>query len=502
MEELNNKSTKRSEEDSPDEPKKKCPRLMVEDTPPLEVLQKKAKEFNTEMHSVSFAKKMDAEDPLSHLRDEFCMPKMKDIPSVDKSLIDPEEDCVYMCGNSLGLQPKKTRFYVDQELNKWGKYGVHGHFLGDIPWAFCDEVMQADMAKIVGAKPEEVAIMNGLTVNLHLLMVSFYRPTAKRHKILIESKAFPADHYAMESQIRNHGYNPMVSLLCLSPKEGEHYLRQEDVLKRIEEDGDEIALILLGGLQYFSGQFFDMEAITKAGHAKGCVVAFDLAHAVGNVELKLNEWGVDFAVWCNYKYMNGGAGALAGAFLHEKHKHNNYPKLLGWWGNRMSTRFHMSNELDLSPGIAGYRISNPSIMAAVPIRASLDVFNKTSIADLRAKSVLLTGYLEYLLKREFSKDSIHRTQDVYLEIATPSDPKQRGAQLSLMFSVPMAGIHSQMMKRGVVCDERQPNVIRVAPAPIYNSFEDVWRFTKVLCASVEAFHNETPKRKRSDLDLD
>ncbi|XP_071853962.1 kynureninase-like isoform X2 [Apostichopus japonicus] len=491
---------KRAEVSPEEEPKKKCPRVTVKN--PLDSLEEKAREFSLDMHSYEFAKKMDEEDSLRHLRDDFCVPKMKDIPSVDKTLVDNDEDCVYLSGNSLGLQPKKTRFYMDQELNKWGKYGVHGHFLGDIPWAFCDEVMQVDMSKLVGANPEEVAIMNGLTVNLHLLMVSFYRPTEKRHKILIESKAFPADHYAMESQICNKGYDPKSSLLCLKPSQGRHIITTEEILSFIEREGDEIALILMGGLQYFSGQLFDMEAITKAGHAKGCVVAFDLAHAVGNVELKLHDWGVDFAVWCNYKYVNGGAGALAGAFLHNKHKNNNYPKLLGWWGNRMSTRFHMSNELDLSPGIAGYRISNPSIMAAVPIRASLDVFNKTCMADLRAKSTLLTGYLEFLLNREFAKESEIRTQDVHLEIATPSDYRQRGAQLSLMFSVPMSDIHSHMMKRGIVCDERQPNVIRVAPAPLYNSFKDVWRFIKYLRESIEEASHEKPKRKNSDLDLD
>ncbi|XP_041481123.1 kynureninase-like isoform X1 [Lytechinus variegatus] len=457
---------------------------------PLVELKETANRFGLDILSDGFAKKMDELDQLAPLREEFIMPKMKELPDVDLSLVNKEDECIYFCGNSLGLQPKGLKFYFDAELEKWAKIGVHGHLCGQMPWAFCDEVLATDMSNIVGCKEEELAIMNGLTVNLHLLMMSFYRPTEKRHKILIESKAFPSDHYTVESQIRLNGYDPATSIIFLEPRKGEYDIRTEDVLSVIEKEGDGIAVILLGALQYYTGQFFNMPVITKAGHAKGCYVGFDLAHAVGNVELHLHDWDVDFAVWCTYKYLNSGAGSLGGAFLHSKLAHTMEPKLVGWWGHKFKSRFDMNNELELSPGISGYRLSNPSIFAACPLRASLDVFRKTSMSELRAKSVVLTGYLEYLVGHYFGKDSPHRKNKEFITILTPSNPEERGAQLSLYFSIPINRIHSEMGKRGIVCDERKPNVIRIAPAPVYCNYLDVWRFIDALQSIMDIAENQ------------
>lgn len=457
---------------------------------PMEELKEKADRFGLDLISDSFAKKMDELDHLAPLRKEFILPKMNELPDVDLSLVDKDDECIYFCGNSLGLQPKGLKLYLDAELEKWGKVGVHGHFTGQIPWAFCDEVLAADMSNIVGCKEDELAIMNGLTVNLHLLLMSFYQPTKQRHKILIESKAFPSDHYAVESQIRLNGYDPATSLICVEPRKGEYDLRTEDVLSVIEKEGDSIAVVLLGALQYYTGQLFNMPVITKAGHAKGCYVGFDLAHAVGNVELHLHDWEVDFAVFCTYKYLNSGAGSHGGAFLHSKLAHTMGPKLVGWWGHKFKSRFQMNNELELSPGIAGYRISNPSIFATCPLRASLDVFRMTSMAELRAKSMVMTGYLEYLLGHHFGKNSAHRKSKEFITILTPSNPEERGAQLSLYFSIPIKRIHSEMTKRGIVCDERKPNVIRIAPAPLYCNYMDVWRFMEALQTIMDIAENQ------------
>ncbi|XP_070534831.1 kynureninase-like [Ptychodera flava] len=466
-------------------PKKK--QRLDSDAHPRERLLEKAMEFGCDVTDLEFAMQMDHRDPLQRFRNEFFYPKMKDLPKVDVSLVDPESDCVYFAGNSLGLQPKGVSKYINQELEKWGKEGVYGHFTGSIPWAYADEVVQSQSAKIVGAKTEEVAVMNGLSVNLHFLMVSFYRPTKERCKILIESKAFPSDHYIVESQIRLHGYDPSDCLLLAEPRKGEETLRMEDILNLIEKEGDSIALVLFSGVQYYTGQLFDMKAITVAGHKKGCYVAFDLAHAVGNVPIQLHDWDVDFACWCTYKYLNSGAGGIGGAFIHEKHAHNDFPKLLGWWGHDMKTRFKMNNKMDLSPGVAGYRVSNPAPLLTCPLLASMDVFMQTSMTELREKSYLLTGYLELLVKTYLSKTSDRTSQDVKnsntfptVRILTPSDPKQRGCQLSLMFSIPIHNVYQEMEKRGIVCDKRMPDVIRVAPTALYNSFTDVHRFISLL----------------------
>lgn len=471
---------------------------------PLERLKEISQEQGLDLTDRRFAEYMDSVDPIRHLRKDFCYPKMKDLPKTDLSLVDPEEDCVYFCGNSLGLCPKKFKEYVLVEVNKWEKTGVEGHTSGDLPWAWFDENLCEDMGKIVGARKEEVAVMNGLTVNLHLQLISFYRPTPTRYKIMIESKAFPSDHYAVESQIEFHGYDPKTAMIQIEPRKGELLLRAEDILARIEEEGDSIAVICLSGVQYYTGQVFDIPTITEAGHKKGCYVGWDLAHAAGNVELKLNEWGVDFACWCTYKYLNSGAGCLAGFFLHEKHKDNDFPKLKGWWGHKLDTRFRMDNKWSADTGALQYRISNAPGFLGPSIKASLEIFNKTSMKEIRAKSLLLTSYIEALILNKYGQQNEQQEngkvkekvkendQDgedwkhVHVDIISPSNPSQRGAQLSLSFSIPICHVFEELTKRGVVCDERKPNVIRVAPAPLYCSFLDVYRGLNYLDQSVQA----------------
>lgn len=431
------------------------------------------------------AEHLDRHDELRLLRQEFLIPKISDLPPSDLSLVDGSEDCVYLAGNSLGLQPKNTKKYIDEELEKWAKIGVHGHLKGSRPWAWAEETLEELMAKIVGAKPEEVALMNGLTVNLHLLMLSFYKPTPKRYKILLEERAFPSDHYAIESQIRLRGLDVTDSMLIIKPRQGEDTIRTEDMVSVIEREGDSIALVMLSGVQYYTGQLFDMEAITRAGHAKGCLVGFDCAHAVGNAELRLHDWNVDFACWCSYKYVNSGAGGLAGAYIHEKHAHSVQPTLMGWWGHNLKTRFLMNNEMELQPGVNGFRLSNQPILLVCPLQASLEIFNRTSMKDLRRKSVLLTGYLEYLIKHYYSKDPSDPNKP-WVHIITPSDPEQRGCQLSLCLSCPIRAVFQELEKRGVACDMREPNVLRVAPVPLYNSFTDVHRFITALGSALSA----------------
>ncbi|XP_033758332.1 kynureninase-like [Pecten maximus] len=464
---------------------------------PCDTLKQIANTLNCDITDGKFAQHMDEHDPLKDLRQEFFYPKMKDVLGADLSIVDPEEDCVYFCGNSLGLCPKNTKKYIDVELDKWAKIGVQGYFQGEgMPWSKCHEKLDVDMAKLVGGRPGEVAIMNGLTVNLHLLLISFYRPTPKRHKIMCESKAFPSDQYTFQSQINLHGYDMETSLLLVEPREGEILLRTEDILAKIEEEGESIALICFSGVQFYTGQLLDIPTITRAGHSKGCYVGFDMAHAAGNVPLYLHDWDVDFACWCTYKYINASAGCLACIFLHEKHKHNNFPKLLGWWGQRFETRFNLNNDLDLCPGAYGYRISNPASLLCPPIKASLEIFNKTSMEELRAKSKLLTAYMEYCIIKKYGRTdgmaSGHmektdaNSQQINVHILTPSDPEHRGAQLSLSFSVEISHVFEELEKRGVICDEKKPSVIRVSPAPLYCSFNDVHRFMGYLDQALES----------------
>ncbi|KAF9365346.1 Kynureninase (L-kynurenine hydrolase) [Mortierella sp. NVP85] len=421
----------------------------------------------------SFAAFMDERDPLKDLRSEFVIPTRGDIaPEADR----PQESCIYLCGNSLGLLPRAVSRYVNEELQVWGEKAVFSHFSHRFnrPWARIEETVQEQSARIVGAKKDEVAVMNTLTSNLHTLLAAFYTPTEERHKILIESKAFPSDHFAVESQIRWHKRDPKDSLICQEPRQGEFLLRTEDILETIENQGHEIALVCFSGVQYYTGQFFEMEKITKAAQAKGCVVGWDLAHAAGNVPLKLHDWNVDFACWCSYKYLNSGPGGIAGIFVHESHAEvYTRNRLAGWWGHDKITRFEMVNEFKPMAGAAGFQHSNPSVLTTTALLGSLSVFEKTSLQDMRAKSYLLTGYLFHLLTTEFSKD--------VLEIITPADPEQRGCQLSLLFKQgKMIKVFDGLIARAIVGDERKPDVIRVAPTSLYSRFEDVRKFVVEL----------------------
>lgn len=414
----------------------------------------------------SFAAEMDSKDPLAKYREKFYIPQLKD-----------DRDCIYFCGHSLGLQPKTVRAYVEQELEDWAKLGVEGHFRARKPWLPYHEFLAEQTARLVGAKPIEVVVMNSLTVNLHLMMVSFYRPAPRRHKLVIESDAFPSDRYAVKSQIRFHGFDLATSLVELAPRRGEATLRTEDIEKFIEREGDSVALILLPGVNYLTGQFFEIERITKAGHAKGCVVGIDCAHAAGNVPLKLHDWGVDFAVWCTYKYMNAGPGSTSGCFVHEKHANNlELPRFAGWWGNDKQTRFLMGPNFKAIPGAEGWQLSNPPILPMAALRASMDIFDEVGMEKLRAKSELLTGYLEFLL---------NQLQSEKFSMITPRDSKQRGAQLSLRIKEHGKAVLEKLMANDVVCDWREPDIIRVVPVPLYNSFTDVYRFVEVFSAALK-----------------
>jgi len=429
-------------------------------------------------NSAEFASKMDAADPLAHFRERFYLPRQPD-----------GEEVIYFTGNSLGLQPKTTREYVDQELKDWETLGVEGHLHAQHPWLPYHEFLTEQMARVVGAKPIETVVMNSLTVNLHLLMVSFYRPTNERYKIVIEKGAFPSDQYAVESQIRFHAQGSEPPALAgeffsnaetadrlaeLVPRADETTLRTEDILEAIERHGDSIALILLGGVNYYTGQAFDMRAITKAGHKAGAVVGFDLAHAAGNLELHLHDWDVDFAAWCSYKYLNAGPGAVAGAFIHERHANAfDLPRFAGWWGHDKETRFLMGPEFRPIQGAEGWQISNPPILQMAALRASLEIFDEAGMSALRAKSEKLTGYLEFLLA-EIDDDRI--------SVITPS--AQRGCQLSIRVKNADRSLHEKIVAQGVSADWREPDVIRVAPVPLYNSFQDVYKFVELLRKSL------------------
>ncbi len=413
----------------------------------------------------AFAEEMDAKDPLAAYRDRFHIPKQKN-----------GQDHLYFCGNSLGLQPKSVRSFVEQELLDWERLGVEGHVHARNPWLPYHEFLTASMAKVVGAKPSEVVSMNSLTVNLHLLMVSFYRPTAKRHKIIIEADAFPSDRYAVISQIKFHGFDPATSLVELRSKSGHPVIPTEEILEVIEQEGDEVALVMLGGVNYYTGQAFEMEKITKAGHAKGCVVGFDLAHGAGNLQLELHNWGPDFACWCSYKYLNSGPGGLSGAFVHERHDKNfDLPRFSGWWGHNKDNRFKMPPYFEPMSGAEGWQLSNPPILAMAAMRASLEIFDEVGMEALNQKAALLTGYLEWLINE--------KNQDANVRIITPSDPKQRGCQISLQALKNGKDIFDRLTKAGIIADWREPDVIRLAPVPLYNRFVDVWDFVNLLIES-------------------
>jgi kynureninase len=417
-----------------------------------------------------FAVAMDARDPLREYRERFLFPKAAG-----------GDDCVYLCGHSLGLQPKTATAYIEQELKDWAALGVEGHFRATNPWMPYHKLLTGQIAALVGAKPIEVVVMNSLTVNLHLVMVSFYRPTPSRHKIVVERGAFPSDQYAVKSQILFHGFDPASSLIELTPLPGESCLRDEQIQALIEQPGDEIALILLGGVNYATGQAFDMERITRAGHARGCVVGFDLAHAVGNLHLKLHEWGPDFAVWCSYKYLNGGPGCAAGCFVHERYAESReLPRFAGWWGHDERSRFEMGPDFRAMPGAEGWQLSNPSIISLAVLRASMDIFHEAGIERLRAKSVSLTGYLEFLL----NEISLNQRSSSSFSIVTPQEKERRGAQLSIQIPKNGRALCERLTQEGIVGDWREPDTFRVAPVPLYNSYRDVFRFVRGFAAAI------------------
>ena len=408
-----------------------------------------------------FAYGLDAADPLRPLRDEFLFP-----PAASGA------PAIYLAGNSLGLQPRKARKYVQMEMEDWERLGVEGHVHGRHPWLPYHEQLTDMVARVVGAQPQEVVVMNTLSVNLHLMMVSFYRPTRERFKILIEGGAFPSDQYAVASQARFHGYDPKEAIVRLMPREGEDTLRSEDILEAIERHGKELALVMLGSVNYLTGQAFDLREITRVAHAQGCKVGFDLAHGAGNLKLSLHDDGPDFAVWCSYKYLNGGPGSLGGVFVHERHAHSpQLPRFEGWWGHNKATRFEMGPTFDPLPGAEGWQLSNPPIFQLAALRSSLELFDRATMAALRAKSDQLTGYLEFLLDR---------LPAGYVTITTPRDLKQRGAQLSLRFKGEPKRLLQRLSAAGIICDFREPDIIRAAPAPLYNTYLDVFRFVKAL----------------------
>ncbi|GAA4379067.1 kynureninase [Hymenobacter koreensis] len=415
-------------------------------------------------NTLDFARRLDAHDPLRAFRDRFHLP-----------LGPTGQPGVYGCGNSLGLQPKAARAAVEAEFQSWEEHAVEGHFHGTSPWMHYHETLTDATARLVGAKPVEVVVMNNLTTNLHLLLISFYRPAGGRYKLLMEGGAFPSDQYAVESQVKLHGYAPHDAIVELVPRAGEHTLRTEDIEAKIQELGDSLALVMLGGVNYYTGQAFDMAAITRAGHAVGAKVGFDLAHAAGNLELHLHDWDVDFACWCSYKYLNSGPGGTSGVFVHERFANApELPRLAGWWGHDPSDRFQMKKGFRPMAGAAGWQLSNAQIFPMAIHRASLALFDEAGgMSVLRRKSEQLTGYLEWLL-RELQLPAER------LEIITPSDPAQRGCQLSLLVRQRGRALFDYLASQGIVADWREPNVVRLAPVPLYNSFEDVWRIGQAV----------------------
>ncbi len=409
------------------------------------------------------ARKHDAEDELAKFRDDFYFPETE------------ADHCVYFTGNSLGLQPKTVRDEIDTELRDWAKYGVEGHFEAEHPWFSYHELLMKPAAKMVGALDGEVVHMNGLTTNIHLLMVSFYNPTKERYKIICEAKAFPSDQYALESQVEFHGFNPHDAIVEVHPRKGEHTIREEDIEAAIEEHKEELALVFFGGVNYYTGQLFDMERITKAARSKGAVVGFDLAHAAGNVPMQLHNWDVDFAAWCTYKYFNSGPGSVAGIFVHNKHANTkNLPRFAGWWGYNKEKRFKMEPGFDPIPGAEGWQLSNAPVFAMAPHLASLKLFEKAGMDKLRAKSLKMTAFLEELINH------VAKENNADIELITPKNPESRGCQLSILAHGYGKSLFHDLQKNGVFSDWREPNVIRIAPVPMYNSFFDCYKFGELL----------------------
>ena len=410
--------------------------------------------------TASFAEAKDAADELKHFKSCFHFPKSGD------------KDAIYFCGNSLGLQPKNVEAAILQELSDWKNLGIGGFLKAKNPWMYYQEYFKPSLAKIVGARPEEVTVMNSLTVNLHLLMLTFYKPTQQRYKIIMEAGAFPSDQYAVETQAKLYGFDPAKAIIEISPRQGERTLQTEDILASFEQHSDELAMVMLGGINYYTGQLFDMKTITAATHKVGAIAAFDLAHAVGNAPLALHDWDVDFAVWCSYKYLNGGPGAVGGVYVHERFANNpETPRLAGWWGNDEDGRFKMEKGFKAKSNASGWNISTAQILNMVSLKASLEIFEEAGFENIRTKSVDLTAYLEFLL---------HQLTNLNFEIITPVDPSARGAQLSLYFKERGKEIHEKMIESGIIVDYREPGVIRVAPAPLYCSYSDVYKFYEIL----------------------
>jgi kynureninase len=416
-------------------------------------------------NTLVYAQSMDAQDPLQHFRNDFLFPQQNGKPFI------------YLCGNSLGLQPRSARDVLGKQLDNWENLAVEGWFEGESPWMFYHKELKKLMAPIVGALPAEVCPMNTLTVNLHLLLVSFYKPDQQRFKIIMEAGAFPSDQYAIESQVRFHGYNPADAIIEVAPRAGEYTLRTEDIIAHIKANGDEIALVLFGGINYFTGQWFDMEAITQAGHAAGAIVGFDLAHAAGNVPVKLHEWDIDFACWCSYKYQNGGPGGISGIFVHEKHfADDTLNRFAGWWGYQEETRFKMAKGFIPEQGADGWQISCSQVMPMALYHASLLLFESAGFMEpIRYKSIGLTNYLFYIIDQVNTAIGYEQ-----FKIITPSENKDRGAQVSIVASGDAKGIFKKLVEHNVLGDWREPNVIRLSPVPLYNSYEDVFRTGELL----------------------
>jgi len=414
-------------------------------------------------NSLAFAQQLDAQDQLSQYQNEFSFPQVNG------------KKVIYFTGNSLGLQPKRAKTYVDEVMNDWANLAVEGHFYAEKPWWDYHERFAQPLSKLVGALPTEVTVMNTLTVNLHLMMVSFYQPTPQRYKIICEEKAFPSDQYLFQSQVCFHGFSPEVAIVEVKRRQGEHNIRLEDILAKINEVGDELALVLIGGVNYYTGQVFDMKTITAAGHRVGAYVGWDLAHAAGNIELQLHDWQVDFAAWCSYKYMNSGPGNASGCFIHEKHHTNSeLPRLAGWWGHNKERRFKMEPNFDPVQGADGWQISNLPILSLAPYLASVELFAEIGMATLIAKRNTITSYLEFVLHE------IDREVKGNFEIITPANQQERGCQLSVFLHGEGRSLFDYLMKNGVIVDWREPNVIRFAPVPLYTSFEDIYHFGQIL----------------------
>lgn len=432
-------------------------------------------------NNLAFARKMDKNDPLRSFRKEFYIPRVNG------------KDAIYLCGNSLGLQPRAVEKHVMTEIEDWRKYGVEGHLHARNPWLYYHHQFTRPLANLVGAKKDEVVCMNNLTVNLNLMMVTFYRPSGSKTKIVIEGSAFPSDYYAVEQQIRFHGLKAEDHIIELLPRQGEVTLRTEDILATLAKHKNEIALVLLGGVNYYTGQFFDIRSISDCCQRNKLTLGLDLAHAIGNVELKLHDWNIDFATWCSYKYLNSGPGGVSGIFVHHKYaKRPDLPRFAGWWGNAEKTRFRMEKNFVPQEGAPGWQMSNAPVMNMAAHKASLELFEKAGIKNLRKKSMLLTSYLEFVLQSTVdSRPPTHSPlkpatgQQSPITIITPSDPKARGCQLSLQTKANGKKIFDKLTKAGIIADWREPDVIRIAPVPLYNSFEDVWRFADIISNAVK-----------------